>query len=570
MSRDNLINRTILLGILILAYSLRVYKIGGIFHNWDSAVLPSLVMESKNILWVLFHSYGFFTPFISEIFSRILLFFNVPMTEFWWVYPISLTGTLTVLVIYFLIKVISDSKKALFVSLVVGFLSSHVITSRYAYGYECGYVFLAFLSVYFFIKYLKSNNKIDGILFSLVLSAYILTHVLFLFIFLILFWAATVCTVEKGSKKQLNIELKKIFLNKIFILPVFCVLLEVIFTAIYFTKDPNILKSYIHSLFNPGTSIHYYTQTMLGHHILRAGWLSIKPFDTSVGDLILSNGISFWSIWFYFILLSIPFGIKDVWRRSEDSVFFVWGALYAIPFLLIEFICSVRMQTYVSFGLVPMSIYTALLIYEKTYSMLSYFNRKLRVIFFCVILSSIGFYLFFESCYKVFQFDVTRYAMNTKKPFLEEPFKYRNAFYFDVGYKTAGYYVRTYVDNELNIYIYDLDYRVFLENFYLGRTVLYSGESYAEAKKIFEEKANIIDVIVALPESKKYFDTFPQFEIKSKIFSPSLNKERQLVLLIYGKKNSSLPKIDMDTQKYNVLYDNYYSFTGKSSGRDAE
>ena len=83
-------------------------------------------------------------------------------------------------------------------------------------------------------------------------------------------------------------------------------------------------------------------------------------------------------------------------------------------------------------------------------------------------------------------------------------------------------------------------------------------------KKVRIEKIDEIDIVITNLEGQTYFDTFPQFEIKSKIYSPSLNKERRLVLLIYRKKNTLFPKIDMDTQKYNILYDRYYSFTGKS------
>jgi len=562
MSRKNLINGIILLGIMILAFTLRVYKIGGVFHDIDSPILSSLVMENKNILWVLFHSYGYFTPLVSELFSRILLFLDIPITEFWWTLPISLIGTLTVLIVYFLIKLIFGIKKALFVSLIIGVLPVHIISSRYAYGYECGYVFLALLTVYLFIKYLKSTNKFNGILFSLALSTYILTHALFLFVFVILFWTAIVFTSERNGQRRSNIKLKNIFFNKIFILPGFCIFFEVIFTVLFLSRD-SILKPILHNYFNPGTEIWYQTQTMLGHHILRLRDLYFQPKGLGFGEFFLIDLLSPWNIWLYLILFSIPFGIKDVRYSSSKSVFFVWGVLYLVPYIIIELLFDVGMTTYVSFGVVPMSIYTALFLYDKTDSILSYLDEKIKAIIFVLILSLMAFYMLLTSCYLVFSFDIGKYFNDTKKPFLDEPFSYRSSYYFDTGYKSAGYYIRKYVDNSKSIFIYNLDPEAAFDQYYFARKAYNLQHSDEGLRRWLEAKIDKIDIIITNPEFKGLIDAYLQFEIKSNIYSQSLNKERKLVLIVYGKKNISLPKIDMDTQKYNILYDKYYSFTGK-------
>jgi len=323
----------------------------------------------------------------------------------------------------------------------------------------------------------------------------------------------------------------------------------------------------LYEFFNPNTSIQYHTQTMLGHHILRVGELHLQPFNYEFGDHFVTNILSPWNPWLYIVLFSIPFGIKDVQCRSPKSIFFIWGMLYLVPYMIIELLFNVGMATYVSFGIVPMSIYTTLFLYEKIGSILSCLNKKIRAAIFALILGVMGFCMLSISCYKVFSCDIYKYFKNIKKPFLDEPFRYRSSYYYDVGYKTLGYYIRSYGDSSETIVVYDVMFNYSLKQYYLAWKTYPQHPSYQELQKLIEEKIDEIDILVTIPKAKGLFDTFSQFEIKSNIYSQSLNKERQLVLLIYGKKNSSLPKIDMDTQKYNPLYDKHYSFTGKSAKR---
>ncbi|MBU0469247.1 MAG: hypothetical protein KKD07_06410 [Candidatus Omnitrophica bacterium] len=545
--------------ILIVSSFFRVYGIGRIFYNWDCSVLPYLVMESKNPLWSLFHSYGVFTPLSLEGFVRVLSFFNIPVVEFWWVLPVAVVGILTVLIIYLLVNILVGTKQALFVSFVLGLLPVHIIASRYSYGYECGYVFLSILSLLLFIKHLKSKGIFYGICFSIVFSLYVLTHFLFPLMFLIFFWSVVVMKTDKENV----LSVKRVFLNKVFILPALCILFEVCIALMVVFDSGNYFSFVEKNFFGHYSNYYYYSQTPIAHHLLRLRFLSVQRFNLSSECFFQADFISFWNIWLYLILISLPFGVHEALRSTKKSIFFLWGVVYLIPFIAIELIFNVGMVTYLSFGLVPLAIYTAMFFYDTTSRVLAGVHKKLRKVVFVLFLVFIIASLFISALYKVFQFDAFAYFRGEENPFLDRQMWYRNAYQYDAGYKTAGYYIRKYAAANRNIYIYDLNFRVFLDKFYLAREGMFSGSSYEEAKGLFEKGIDDIDIVISVPEGREFFDSFDSIEIKSKIYSNTLNREQKLVLLIYGKENIMLPKINMNTDEYNQLYDAKYSFSVK-------
>lgn len=455
-----------------------------------------------------------------------------------------------------MLKRMLGDKQALVATAIICLLPSHIISSRYAYGYECGYVFLAFLSIYSFVRYLMSKNWSDGALFSLSLAFYVMTHVLFPFIFIILIWTAYIYVKEENK----FFSLKDVFLNKFFILPSICVFLQFLLLIIYLKKTDYYLWI-SDNFFNIDEPIFYYVQTTLGHHLFKLQFVNYLPFAHSLNDFYVVKGLSVWNLWLLLVVYSIPFGIKEIKNRTKISIFYIWGILYFAPFLIIELFFDPVMSTYVSFGMVPISIYAALFFYDKLHESFFGKNTKKKKLAFVSVLAAVFIYLFFASCYKVFQFDLGKYFVTPKNPFLEEPFKYRSAYYYDVGYKTLSYYLREYVADDKEVFVFDENFRSFLEKYYLGKNTVFSKILDQRKLSLFEENVDKIDIIATDPENKEELDKFSEFEIKANIYTKDLNQNKKKTFIIYGRKELSLPRIDMDTEEYNILYDRKYKIT---------
>ena len=335
------ISAALILAVLVsIALMVRILSVESLFSHGDAAMLPSLVMANKGIYWVMYYSYGIITPLISEFFVNTLIFLGVPVTEFWWAFPFALVGALTVVIVYLLLNEITNYKTALFAAAIIALFPPHIEESVTTYGYEAVNLFLALFSVYLFILFLKYRNKKIKFTLALIFSFYIISHALFLFIFLILVWTAVIF-IKKRNRLSFKAELKEIFLNKTFFFPGLSALL-VVTLALEFMREQWWLNFGVVSSFGA-----YHLQTMLGHYLMRYQSL----YDLPLKAAGMENLLDVASGWFLIMMIfSIPFGIKDVMRFSERSIFFVWGMLYLIPFCLMEIFFSMGKSGYSGFG----------------------------------------------------------------------------------------------------------------------------------------------------------------------------------------------------------------------------
>ncbi|MCK5610737.1 glycosyltransferase family 39 protein [Candidatus Pacearchaeota archaeon] len=536
--------------IFIAAFLLRVLYIGGTFDHEDTVILPNLVIYGDNWLWMLFHSYGPITPLISEICTSILLIFGVTITEFWWTVPFSVIGTLTVVAIYLMLKKITDRNNALITTAAIALFSVHVETSRYSYGYECVNLFLAILTVSVFISYLKTNNERTGWLMSLLFSFYIISHPHFIVLLLVLIWTAVIYRREKKTK---------INLVKILSLPVIAIIYLTCLTIFMVkTRGQIYFMSTIHNY------MHYVLRSPIAHYFLKAG--SIQSEASTVLIRLLKEEIYLCVL--VSTLISIPFGIKDVKHFRKRSIFFVWGAIYLVPYYILKLIGDVGMVKYLSFGAVPMLIYVMLLALDRVKNI----SKTIWVSFILIIFLCV-------TCIDVFMISFKETINNGRLVFREVSAEERltGIYHPDAGFKTLGYYVRQYIPEGAVIFSHvpvepeevgnEDAYGYFshsLIHYYLGRHIKYAMhyKSYQAMRREFDSRIDEIDIVITSADNKKYFDSAPDFEIKSVISGKTLNGKKRDLLYIYSRDELTIPQIQMDVAEYNQKYDKMYSYNG--------
>ncbi len=523
--------------VVIFAFILRTRMVGKVCLFIDDTVLPTLVVSSKSLLWSLIHSYGIILPLFYEFFVRILTFSGIQVNEFWWVFPSALIGTLTVLIVYFLVRKISTSGNALLVATITAALPTHIRLSRYSYGYEGMSLFLALLSLYLFILFLKDSRRITGVLLSLALSFYILSHALSFFMLVIFLWTAVVFTSKQDDKRTLWKRLRMVFGRKIFIFPlvsiVFLFLLGIIY-LIGLRIESNINNLMQVACMDSTLPIMYYQlTTTIGHYILRCGMSMGRQYFDEARRTFYDH----YSFWPYLTLFVVPFGVKDIYKLSVRSIFFIWAALYLIPFFAIDLFNVTRAWVYFSFGLVPLVIYICLLLYGvgvKIYQKLNKFILKV------IFLGVLGYTIFIT---------------------VENGYKEIPKFVYNNGIKSMGYYVRTYInkDSSLFYYIGDNDNRIHPVEFwyYFGRNAVYSKHQAKreEMEKIFRENKEKIDIIITNPANEQFFGNFPDFEIKAIVLSKTYDRQKIPLLLLYGRKKLNLPFRVLDMENYDRLFD---------------
>ncbi|MEW6101949.1 MAG: hypothetical protein AB1481_06620 [Candidatus Omnitrophota bacterium] len=521
--------------LFLLALALRIYKAGPeCYYNGDALILPSLVSFSKNPAWVFFHSYGIITPIISEVFTNILVFSGITINEFWWIFPFGVAGTSAIAIIYFLIREIAGYKAAVFVTVVMALNPADIILCRYSYGYECVSFFLAILSLYLFILYLRNPVKLYGILLSIALSCYILSHVFFIIILAVFLWAANIFYPRKSEGAPFTRELKNIFSRKEFIFP----LISVLFLLFQFAFYMSALKIFKYDLANSAQLISFgrevcadfrhQFQTPLAHYLLRAGSLG-RDFFAQARD----EFFKYYGFWPLVTLCIIPFGVKDALKFNKRSIFFLWGIIYIIPYYLIDLFNVSRPVVYFNFGFTPFLIYFSLLLYDS----IVYINKKYKENNLLKILYS-GLIL----CIFIF---LTLPEFNFLR--IKE----------DSGVKAMGYYMRNYVKEGFFIYSASSYLNDPMFCYYFGRGVSRGNFLSSEEliKKDFENNLNNVEVIITEAKKKDYFDSFSGFEIKARVFKISGKNEQDLMLL-YARRQINLPFKDMNVEEYNKLFDN--------------
>lgn len=211
----------ILISLLIIGFLLRIYNLGELGYSTDegSTALYSFVINETGLpcLGDLCYTRGLPYIYFVSLFTKI---FGV--TEFWVRFPGVILTSLTILLIYSLIKRVTKNKKVglTFVFLIT-FSDWHFMLGRYARMYGL-LTLLIFLSIYFYwLTFYKRKYKLFFPLILIIIFA-LLTHQ---FAITLIFLA-----LEPFLRKKASIYKQKLFL--------FFMLITVIATSLTLIKFP--------------------------------------------------------------------------------------------------------------------------------------------------------------------------------------------------------------------------------------------------------------------------------------------------------------------------------------------
>jgi len=170
-------NKYLLLGIVILAIALRLYGFTSEGIWIDEAV--SVYHAGQGAVHVL----GFVdtNPPLHLLVLQPFTYFG--LDSFWIRMPFLICGVLSVLLIYLVGKELFNRRVGLYSSLILALSSYHIYYSQEARPYAL-LAFLSLASFYFFITYLKSPTKRNGLGYLITTSLAVYTHYFGAFLFI--------------------------------------------------------------------------------------------------------------------------------------------------------------------------------------------------------------------------------------------------------------------------------------------------------------------------------------------------------------------------------------------------
>lgn len=322
MSQSSQFNRTgiYLLLILVIAALLRVLFLGTIPNGFfcDEA---SNAYDSYSMLKTLRDQHGEFLPLFSRALDdyreTLYAFVTIPfiqlfgLNEFAARFPAALTGVLTVLVLYFLVKECFDRQTALIAALLLAISPWHIQFSRIAFRAILIPLLLC-LGLLFFVKSFRQPKylPLSGLLFGLSLYTYSAARAfvpLFLLGLVIIFW--------RHLWKHRTQTLIALVLFLLIFIPLFT----------FWISPQGMARATGEAAtgisFAPGTVIQNYLSYFSPKFLFVSGDPIPRHSPAKIGGL------------YYFEIVTVLVGVVSLLtqNRKERAILFLWLLLYPIP-----------------------------------------------------------------------------------------------------------------------------------------------------------------------------------------------------------------------------------------------
>lgn len=495
----------IILSLSCLALLLRLLLLGNIFQSSDNAALAFRIVMSSGYDWMIREPYGLLISLFVKIFVAIVSSLGITVTEFWWKSPIALLGTLQVPLTYFFIKRLGcRGIGALSGAALISILPIHVMQSRYLWGYEVFGVFFVTLAIWSLLDFYDRPTRKQGLLASLFLGIYLISHGYILPIIFCLFSVVTLFT-RSGTGNYFD-KLRRgigLFVTKfVWLFPLLCY-------SLYYCP-------LVHSISKP---------TSFGIYLLQ----HLPGFIENVGILV-----------FIFLLFTTLVGLFSKQAGSNVTLLLVTcGAAYLAPlfFATPPGITVIR-------GYMLMGIYFLLLNMVIVIDKFAITHERLMLllVYLCFFTTLWGTV---ESIFGRDQwFDPTFVKIE------------RGGIPPDPGSKAVGYLLRKYLPNSVNVLAIHSSVELPNMFYYFGRLkYAYYDLSLERSLEKFSQNKEDVGVVICGADQVPAIESDGGFERRAVLFSENVPR-----MWVYVRPGVELPDVRADVVALNRAFDEEYSW----------
>jgi len=491
--------------ITLVALALRTAGLGGTFASGDAAELAARTVRNPGYGWSFYEPYGALIGIIVKLFVGCVSLLGATVTEFWWVLPIALIGTLQVPLTYaFLKRLKAGEFGALAGAAVVAVFPLHVMQSRYSWGYEALAVTFLTLALMGLLRFLEKPTLRTGLIASLLVGFYLISHG-YIMPFGVCFVAllALFSPAEKDSAwARLWAGLRLCLRGLVWVYPV----------VLSFALAVPLMHA-------------MQKRTKLGFYVLDHG-----------GGFIANIGLPLAA------LLVAAFVAACVSRRArsrEALLLAISGVAYLAPLFFLTPPGITLVRGYMLVGTYLLVLAAVLVLDRLTRERRDWAVVALSA---CVLLTLWGTA---ESIVGLDElFDPTCVRVE------------RGGFLPDPGSKAAGYLVRTQVPRAAEVLAIHRALEPPNLYYYFGRDRhAYYDLNLKQLEGKFVKMKGIADVVVCEPEQAELVESTGRFKLMAVVHS--YNEDPRM--LVYARSDVEIPVVDAEIEKLNAAYDREFA-----------
>lgn len=440
MKKEKIILAVIfLLGLFIRAYNFNAVNefvsndsVAFVFMALNIFNYKSLfILNPKyNLIAALFSfQYGFVLPCLIYVLFLLLTLLKIQILESYVFLLIAFLGSLIIIGVYLIIKELTGDKiLALLSSLYVCIEPDLIGQSRTPGNNVLTGLSVEVFAVYFIIKYFKNKNSKDGLWASLLVGLFISATNIFLLIIPLIIYIGYIYI---RNIKEL---FKLIFRKETIIFPL--LILGMYFLAFMYLviHHLDLSSNLFGKLITKPKAWNFYFMDLSGYYIENCGFVI-----------------------FGLILLGICYGIYKTIKLSKESIVFIWGFIFAFPFLFFTPPYATVVRATLSDSQMAFGMLGVLALYDASKT-----SIKIKKYAFSAIIAALFIFTLIFSC--GFNYSLSYYR---KLPL--GAVRYLNI--SESGAKACGFYVRENIGLDKKIFT---DLEPVLSHFYFGRTKVFA------------------------------------------------------------------------------------------------
>ncbi len=492
------------MAVLILALTLRFWKLGQTFCSSDSVQLATFITYMKGYAWMPGLPYGVMNALIVKIYVTLQLLAGTTLDEFVWYTPIALFGSLQCLITYFFLRKIElSSISALVGALISATIPIHIGLSRYMWGNDVFGNFFLHFALLGLISYFRSPSKKGGVLAGLAISMYLTSHVLIVPFFMLSAICLLLYTNQENRTSRLEAlrdTLHRCVTNRLWLFPVLSI--------------PLFVQALAHTYSEPKVPF---------VNILR-----------NLQELLRGEGL------FYALLIMLSVAWPFVQRRARTrEQWLLWwtGVVYTVPLIL------TGNAAHCVFEYLYIGSYFFLMHFLTVIDRL---GRRARVTGIALTCAAIfltmpailaNFYRFPAS----FNFAYVDVPRGQERP--------------DCGVKAAAYIVRSESTRKYNIQaLHPYVEPPVIEYYFLQQGIGYWDIDDERAVKAYKNSAHLSDLLLLSQWQRKAIDA-------EGLFCPWIGIEDMGAVQMYLYRNCSEKPIyrSVNAREYNMLFDQTFA-----------
>lgn len=492
--------------LLCVACALRFVCLGNVFVSSDNVELPARIVANSGYLWMIFEPYGLMISLVVKVFVGLISALGINITEFWWIAPVALFGTLQVpLTFQFLRRLDCGRVGSLGGAGFVSVLPIHVMQSRYSWGYEVLGVFFVTIALWSLVAFFQRPTVGAGLAASLCSGLYLVSHGYIIpFIpclaFVTLF--ADACLEEDASvPDRLRTVLDLGSRISLWVFPV-------LFLPVYYHSVRHALEK----------------QTRLGIYVLQHG----TGFLANTGAPLAVLSIT-----------AVVASIALRQTRTAKSILLTGcGALYLAPLFL-----GTPPGITVVRGYMLLGVYFWVLGAAVLLDRLAATHRVLAVSLICICFLA----TLWGTVTSVFGrdqlFDPTAVRIE------------RGGVPPDPGTKAAAYLIRKYVPSSADVLAVHRAVEPPILMYYFGRMrSAYYDLSLEQTRLKLAEMRDHVDIVICEEGQVSILESDDRFVQKAVILSEGVPR-----MWIYARLNMEMPTVEADVRELNGLFDTEYA-----------